>query len=223
VRRFRSIGVGAVWGLGLTVGVAWLAALASPVTEAEFVISQADQGSPAPAPERWRVHVPPDWTIRTWLVRRGVGVRHDTVSESIWMGSTLGASESTNPNRTKVMLTTGWPLAALQSSAWDVTAPAARAGPARAWASGLAWRKTSDGHFYPPRNLPIRPVWWALAADAVLWGLAAWGTARGWAAMRRSKRRRRRQCERCGYPVADLKRCPECGGVASAAEHGPAR
>lgn len=65
----------------------------------------------------------------------------------------------------------------------------------------------SLGHF----NLPVQPVWWAFAANTLLWGLAAWVPIRGVWAWRRAMRARRGVCPYCTYPVGRSSVCTECG------------
>lgn len=67
-------------------------------------------------------------------------------------------------------------------------------------------------------RLPLAPVWGG-AGIAANW--AAWSGAIGLiflpGAIRRTMRRRRGQCLRCGYPKGEGPVCPECGGSQAAA------
>jgi hypothetical protein len=61
------------------------------------------------------------------------------------------------------------------------------------------------------RTLPLRPLWGGFVLNALVYGcvtasLHAAGV--GWV---RHRRRRAGRCARCGYDVAGLERCPECG------------
>lgn len=60
--------------------------------------------------------------------------------------------------------------------------------------------------------LPVRPLFFGLALNAVVYSLSAWGCVRSVWYIRRLRRRRRGLCRNCGYPAADAEiRCPECG------------
>ena len=199
--------------LALTVALAWAGAVASNLTGSTF---QHAPGAGELA--GLRVYVPGDWTPRTWLVRRGPGLRHDLLSECIWMGSTLGASPSTAPNRTMHVVSAGWPLPALQ---WTTYPKSEATGAlARAWDEGIPITRQRTLITGDLRRLPLRPVWAGLVADVAL---SAGGFVLGsrWLARRRGERRRDRgDCEACGYHLAGLGKCPECGSPAAAGNEG---
>lgn len=119
----------------------------------------------------------------------------------------------------------GWPLAAFAAGA-AVKGPSG--GPADCPlppgglrpASGVV--RTQDLplaqrlHFKSGRVVPIRPLWWGLFVNSVLYGgisLAAWSGAMYWRGVRRA---RQGLCQECGYLVGALRVCPECGTFVSA-------
>ena len=59
--------------------------------------------------------------------------------------------------------------------------------------------------------LPIRPIWWGLLANWLIFGGLVWGGAAAISQLRKTRRRRRGLCEGCGYVMAGLATCPECG------------
>mgnify|MGYP001571871268 CR=1 FL=1 len=79
------------------------------------------------------------------------------------------------------------------------------------WGIQVSGDPTRGGEPRPPRSIPLRPIWLGLLGNAAVWGcglgFAYWGVAR-W---KRVRRRRRELCVECGYPVAEMGRCPECG------------
>lgn len=201
-------------GLALTVLTSWLAAAFSDLTGATFL--------PAPnSPSLAYLRTPPphDWTVRTWLVRHGLGIRHDLVSECVWAGSTLGSSPSTAPNRTREVVSVGWPLPALQwtagsSPGWwtpprwkDLTV-------AGAWKGGLPQPimralATSD-----ERRVPLRPVPAGFLADVALFTAAGWWAVEWYTRAKQERRRARGACVPCGYDLSGTGAntvCPECG------------
>jgi hypothetical protein len=81
--------------------------------------------------------------------------------------------------------------------------------------AGLLWSLSLDNRV---GALPLRPLWPGFAVNGVVWGAFA-GLVR-WLRTRtpRALRRRRGQCERCGYDLRGLPAattpCPECGHTA---------
>lgn len=65
--------------------------------------------------------------------------------------------------------------------------------------------------------LPVRPIWGGLAVNGVLYAIVAAALAAVPGRIRRLSRRGRGLCEDCGYLVAGLQRCPECGRPAGSA------
>jgi len=60
--------------------------------------------------------------------------------------------------------------------------------------------------------LPLRPIWWGLIADSLLFAVVLALALYALVAVRAIVRRRRGRCARCGFPVQSG-RCPECGDV----------
>lgn len=79
----------------------------------------------------------------------------------------------------------------------------------RVWLSGYVQRPAKPGD--PPRVWPMYPIVSGFALNTVMYAAALAGVI--WAAgcVRRWRRRRRGLCERCGYELAGLAMCPECG------------
>lgn len=64
------------------------------------------------------------------------------------------------------------------------------------------------------RPIPIRPMWPGFLVNSLFWGLLTGAVFFVPGVIRRSVRRGR--CVGCGYELAGLGRCPECGEVATA-------
>jgi hypothetical protein len=200
-RAAASIAIGVV----ATIASAWLAAAFLDAHDGKLHNLQYENGVAIPA----YVGAPQDWHLRTWHELRGPGIRYDLISECEWMGSKLGSSPATAPNRTLQRITTGWPLPAMQ---YDSN-PAASA-----WAGGLPIAGSSKIGGLVARRLPIRPLIVPFLTDAATFALAGFAVLISESAIRTARRRRRGQCPACGYPSAGLPRCPECGAPTSPAQ-----
>lgn len=65
----------------------------------------------------------------------------------------------------------------------------------------------------PARDIfiPIRPLWWGLIGNVAVYGLSAFLLVWLFTRVRRALRRQRGRCVGCGYELAGLEACPECG------------
>jgi hypothetical protein len=101
----------------------------------------------------------------------------------------------------------GWPLSCLEGAAKSVGS-----------------KRENDGVMKPPgildnmgvkprRLLPLYPRWTGMTVNAAVYCAVFWLAIPGPRAIRRYLRRRRAQCERCGYDLGhhDHDSCPECG------------
>ncbi|MEZ6241932.1 MAG: hypothetical protein R3B57_02715 [Phycisphaerales bacterium] len=149
----------------------------------------------------------------------GPGVVHEG-----WTGygeSEAAKARQTLPARPRSMLafkvdrwTHGWPVPALRRESRSVTdfvslnytdeSRPIRAGLGTPWKDG--WRQQV--------RLELVPVWPGFAIDAAFYAGVCWvllfapGVAIRW------RRRQRGRCPACGYDLAGLESCPECGGAA---------
>lgn len=147
---------------------------------------------------------PSGWTIRTWNWSAGPGLRRDTLSESIWLGSTLGAMESTAPNRTRTVISSGWPLRIAEYTEYEPNMPRNLASEPAAWFRyGLPISSN--------RRLPLRPHPLSLVINLAFWTGLTYAIAADVRAIRAHLRRRRGLCTACAYPLSGLGVCPECG------------
>ncbi len=64
------------------------------------------------------------------------------------------------------------------------------------------------------RKLPIMPVWFGFLVNTLLYG-ALLMTPFVPGAIRRSSRARKGRCTTCGYDIAGLATCPECGSASA--------
>jgi len=110
----------------------------------------------------------------------------------------------------------GWPVATMtRRGPEDARAPPA-SGVARVWFRGIEVPVREYPAATEMRRLPVRPIWGPFVLSAIGWGLVVaapywvWKGGRAWRARARVKRGR---CAWCGYELAGLEQCPECGKV----------
>ncbi|MEM9166827.1 MAG: hypothetical protein AAGB48_07355 [Planctomycetota bacterium] len=144
---------------------------------------------------------------------------------------------SYDPDRAETLATGGepgimarWPIE--HSAGWPTPA-------LRCWDSGVYWvwgataytgqRGLLDGGIAigaggggPSHTLPLTPVWPGLMAGTLFWAGVLWSMLLGRRAIVRAVRRRRGRCLACGYALAGLPLCPECGLPSSNASSAPA-
>jgi hypothetical protein len=83
--------------------------------------------------------------------------------------------------------------------------------PLPTWQTGLQTPVRFHNGFAAREFLPIRPIWWGLFANWLIFAGLVWGGAAAFSHLRRTRRKRRGLCEGCGYVMAGLATCPECG------------
>jgi len=211
MRRVRLIAACALAGVVVNVLVAWAFVLLGGFRGGALHVRYAD-GRPLDAP----ILVPEGWDIATWRELHGVGLRMDMVSEREWVGSSLILSLNGGPQRTVTHYRAGFPFLALTWVGEGSDVPEQNTtGVARAWWMGIDVGLAARAGGVPrsgiePR-LPVRPAWPGFALNTLVYGAAALGVITSVGGIRRSRRRRRGLCVRCGYDVGGLAVCPECG------------
>lgn len=112
----------------------------------------------------------------------------------------------------------GWPLRSLGAYRHVHVYPNARQSTklvkwrapwVQAWMNGHIQPPAKPGD--PPRVWPMYPIVTGFALNTVIYAAALAGVIWGAGWTKRWRRRRRGMCERCGYEVAGLAMCPECG------------
>ncbi len=63
-------------------------------------------------------------------------------------------------------------------------------------------------------RLPLRPIFPGFYINTILWAVLVWLTILGPGQFKRWNRKRLGKCIACGYEIADLATCPECGSTA---------
>lgn len=115
------------------------------------------------------------------------------------------------------LLEVGWPMLALRTRAWNLfNSPGAPAVPTpaalTAWEAG--WEvplKSLPPSSIGERRLPLHPLWAGFAANAAFYTLVAAAASHIPMWVRWALRRRCGLCTGCGYPIAAIPVCSECG------------
>jgi hypothetical protein len=189
-------------GAVLTVGVAW--GIAAWLPAPSYAGGWRGQSVPV------SMHmVPSSWPL---CVRAEQGRAWGRTETQAYYG-TEGPHYYSGAEHMLVHMQTGWPMRAMES--WmTLDMPA-----------GAPWQ--SKNHFgfrigdlaprgrpYPERpfrRIPLRPDMPGFAVNTVTYALVLFAAARLVTWARGALRRRRGQCARCGYDIAGLAMCPECG------------
>lgn len=214
-----------VAGAVVNVAVAW-ACVAWGTLRTAF----SQMGRPAnvrPGEPGWLAPEMLDWPVRVpadWPQAQGV-----SWCESFGVEWRAGATGWDDPKHTVQAVWSGWPL---RSMRWVEGVVTDGAGVAKVWTSGAGPIVPVAGQQGPgtmsnwgwvdgwvTRRLPLRPVWPGFAVNTVVFAGAAWvlvvaplAVVRGAV---RARRRGRGECEGCGYALAGLEKCPECGSSAA--------
>lgn len=211
MRHARTILLFGFLGAAATILIAWMFAVIGQVGRFELrqVPGWPDEGS---ASLQWPVSVPRDWpACHSTITAEGRGVA--------WASSAGRQRIGIDNDYHVTVVRFGWPMLAMRwvngyrepetetnvetiGGRW-ITLPDR----IEEWSSSL---NRTNG-FPARRKLPLDPVWAGFLFDAAFFGGGLWLALRGRGALRRSIRRRRRQCLDCGYPIGKSPICTECG------------
>lgn len=84
------------------------------------------------------------------------------------------------------------------------------------------WYPDSDRRPDATRPFPVQPLWAGFVLNTVFYAVCLFVAGWGFMRIKRTRRRRRRCCEVCTYPVAGLATCPECGASTNTRGMNPA-
>jgi hypothetical protein len=200
VRRAVSLAASLLMAAALSVGLAWGAALWSPLgpertSESDFV----------------RAGYWPRTVHMSVASGFGIEYRAETHAdlkkrrEGIWEGPVMVSAPMYSCRA-------GWPFACLSAD-----------GRTEGWTVPIRWRLPDPvwtgynasapalGQLPHTRSIPRRVEWAGMVANVSIFGLAPWLAWHLWTAARWRLRIVRGRCGRCGYEVGGLSTCPECG------------
>lgn len=222
--------VSLVLGTAINVAVAWVLVVAIGFPRWQG----AGRGTfGIGAPDRWSQRVPAAWPptpqgtseSRWWCCT----IRHEHAE---WPAPIIGPDGLRTPEGMEVMRTAK--VLTLQMSEWGWPMRSLRTSRTNEVGAALSIRmlpppgdhSLAEGIRLPPSlarspfvaHLPLMPVWPGFAINTLLYAAVAAALLAGPGKLRRALRRRRGQCTRCGYDLAGLAQCPECGHVDTAAK-----
>jgi hypothetical protein len=76
---------------------------------------------------------------------------------------------------------------------------------------GAMWFQSAGPGLSIGVTIPLKPFWPGLLANALVFGVLGGTLVLRLAGLRRRRRQSRGQCLKCGYALAGLTKCPECG------------
>ena len=193
-------------GAAITLAVAWGCVVFADVSRSETL--HGATGWPIPAPESW-----PEPEFAT------VG---KTVGYAGWVSMTMS-----RPRHVIERDQAGWPFYALTSHRLTMGTEVAgvvafREEQGRLEVPYPIW--TGKPRLNPTVVLPTKVIWVGYTFNTVAYGALVWlmTLVPGW--VRRSRRRARGACAKCGYDLAatpGITKCPECGQEAAGSAEKP--
>lgn len=203
-RRVCVILVCVVVGVVVNVSVAIWGALRAWPSFGPFYIPDDDIAGGA----RWIDRVPSTWPARADNMRESVRALHTYVKQMRHNGQNLLCLEHAS---------CGWPLRSMVSSRLieeDVLAGKGGTVDRGVWYDGIVLRSGAVMTMNPyieSRYIPVRPLCVGFVLNSLVYGVAVWPVLFVPSKVKRWRRRRRGACVGCGYELAGLVRCPECG------------
>lgn len=183
----------AMFGIVVTVLVAWLCQLRSSVS----IVDVDSTGGRRAWPEQFPAgSSAPGY----WHAAEGFGRSSEYFAafggSSRSMGNEMVRIQRAGfPARALEMVRWTEPVAGKEVSEFSVTLPISNSLPD--WAAG--------------EPVPVMPVWPGFAVDVVIFGAGVWFLVRGASHFRGVWRSRSGRCAACGYPVGASSICSECG------------
>ena len=198
MRRFvRELFVCLVGGVVLTVVVSWGTVL---LPHDRTIFGELDLRV------RWRVSEARDWPAPVETFRQTDG----PARQRRFFVAPYRLNEGVHAT---VWNDFGWPFHAFSRA--DVSNGAFDLEPVRGWRGGIRVPGLREDArrmlFGPRRRIPLVPLWPGFAIDTLFYAGVSWPLLFGPFALRRAVRRRRGRCPYCGYDLAGLAGCPECG------------
>jgi hypothetical protein len=207
-----------------TIAVSWACALASPEYPRAHLDEMALGGweqrrnyerAPKDWDGAWGRAVPAHWTKPSYHYK------FDNFGQNVDATLTYYAGCKTGYGYAIGIVRTGWPLRAMR---WELIqddpgpSPGASTPPTgflpdSVWNGGIPLPDVAPSRYKGGWvRLPVRPVLAGFVGNSALYAAALWAGFVTPKTLRASLRRRRGRCTACGYQLAGLRTCPECGG-----------
>lgn len=209
IRWARRVLLCIVVGAGLNVLVAWAILFNAAHVPAAYPFAETGETGGA-----WPIAPPSTWP-REWGRRLRIstqfGIEIESFSKTRY--SEYGDSVS------MAVLRCGWPMRSLKRGSFGGSTDVESAEDSevsRWFREGVELPARAKRLITYPVSwwLPVRPIWGGFVVNTGVFGGgvgAVWGLC---AAARRGRRRLAGRCVTCGYELAGLSRCPECGAGA---------
>lgn len=167
---------------------------------------------------RWPIPVPADWPAPSVASHgRAFGRAWESANTFSVTNVRSDDGRATGNNRPLYAASRevwGWPAPALETRDRGVLMNPSGATWAPAPGTGGTLSPAIDAGIGVPGTfvrLPLRPTWPGFFIDAALYGGAVWILLVTPGVVVRWRRKRRGRCPACGYELAGLDTCPECG------------
>jgi len=195
----------ALFGLPLAPLFSWL-----PILWAHRAAYHTNEGD-----ARWPEPPPADWPAQPDLANRISGVWGARVESAAHNLDKLAETRQQDPTVIVHWMSRwefGVPFRSMSRVAMSTqSGRTITPTPLPTWQTGLQTPPRFHNGLAAREFLPIRPIWWGLLANWLIFGGLVWGGAAAIRQLRKTRRRRRGLCEGCGYVMAGLATCPECG------------
>jgi len=216
-----------LFAIVVTALIAWTCAWLTPDAVRPHYSMSGVPGAIA----QWVEPVPDDWPNApvgsTVVVPLGSGdiTLDNGARVRLWQGMGLGVGVNVEPTGRVVVfdggpnfvldqIRVGWPVHTMVHRGPDDARPEAPSFIGRWYVNGLPIPGQPD----PSRRLPLRPIWTpfllAMLATAATLELL-WQAWRMPGRVRTRRRRAQGRCLACGYDLAGMEQCPECGSPAA--------
>ncbi len=208
MRRWRTILIAAIiGGLTINVGICWRSAYYSKSNSCTNYWNLITK-----YPNSWHTRMPIDWPMKPNARLTRVNTYNTLIFETA-----LGDSPQTQLSC--ITMAYGWPLRAMTTQQYEFSPNHTDTPQASIFRAGFEMNGPAlpvNILEHPMRggnkvNIPLRPRPIPFAANWIIYTFILLTPCLVLSLVRKKLRRDRGLCRKCGYEIADLDICPECG------------